>query len=212
MVGLGLAVLLLAGGLTGASADTDKAPKSKPLAHGGWAQLIDELERSDDPRGLIASMDKAGQVAVWDALRTTSITAEENSQHHVAYGEGGFGLQALTEPGRFYGWTRTLTGRGMGGVNFKFSQRIDWCWDDFAVTSVPFSHAWGHNTAPFWSYVGLVGVVIVPPGGEYYEAWRQGKFKLCIGIGPFSGCIQEVNPRIDMYVFPGPDEHWDWGG
>ena len=166
--------------------------------------LIQELQDADDPLGMFASMSRSERREVQRGLAVASVRATVLEEvHGIPDGiqlAGGSGCPSVTVE---------LVGENIFGLDlWKYWQRVDWCSSGDVITSVPFTHAWGSAQAPFWSYHGVFGTSLSGGVGyDYYEAWRQAKFKLC--IGPWGlGCVQEATPWIDVTVYDGSS--WEY--
>jgi len=101
-------------------------------------------------------------------------------------------------------------GKNVTGMTlFKYTQRIDWCYDGSKITS-KFRTRYGTVYMPFWKFNDHIGNQ--EQGGEghrSYRAWTQGEFSLCLGGN--IGCIQHVYPWIDMTVYGNGDWHGEKG-
>ncbi len=174
----------------------DKIEQQKALNDTGtsnWSDpvsvkaLIEQLSKAgDNTDALYASLPPDAQAAVLEYLKVTQVTTNVST---TGDDRGCKSYQVQVN------WKNAL-----GQTLFSYFQKIDWCYDGSIITNNPTRLRWGEVYAPLWSFDGHIGNSESGGINQWsYEAWTQGKFKLCLG-GDI-GCIQYKYPWIDMTVY-----------
>ena len=77
---------------------------------------------------------------------------------------------------------------------WAYFQKVKWCYKGGNITSGQRINRWGEVYFPGWEYKGHTGSAISGGKGKnYYRAWTQGKFQLCL-----TSCILTRLPWVEQ--------------
>ena len=161
-------------------------------------ELVRNVESSADPYAEYSQLSPKERAAFDRHLKVVSTERENTSSHWSA--ASGCGTNSYSVRGK----------NAVGYTIWKFTTRIQWCWNGTEITDDPHFTTDGDVYYLFWSYEGTTYEKETGGQGDWvHKDSAEGEFKYC--IGPWGlGCIQHSYPDIDKRQY-GDGQRQAWG-